>query len=47
MTQKPIHATKPKLRSRSFSSQKTESKIAVNILNKMAGLGMPCSKKFA
>jgi hypothetical protein len=36
-----------KLRSRSFSSQKAESKIAVNILNKMAGLGMPCSKKFA
>ena len=36
-----------KFKSRSFSSQKTESKIAVNILNKMAGLGMPCSKKFA
>jgi Transposase DDE domain len=36
-----------KLKSRLFSSQKTESKVAVNILNKMTGLGMPCSKKFA
>jgi hypothetical protein len=36
-----------KLKSRAFLSQKTETAIGVNILNKMTGLGMPCSKKFA
>ena len=36
-----------KLKSRSFSNQKTESKVAIKILNTMIQLGMPCSKKCA
>ena len=36
-----------KLKSRSIENQKIESKIAVNILNKMTNLGMPCSQKIA
>lgn len=36
-----------KLKSRSFLNQKTECKVAVNILNTMIQLGMPCSKKCA
>ena len=34
-----------KLNSRSFARQQTESKIAVNILNTMTNLGMPCSER--
>jgi hypothetical protein len=36
-----------KLKSRSFLNQKTESKVAVNILNIMTKLGMPATKKIA
>jgi hypothetical protein len=36
-----------KLKSRSIDNQKIESKIAVNILNQMTNLGMPCSQKIA
>jgi len=36
-----------KLKSRSILNQITESKVAVNILNIMTKLGMPCSKKAA
>jgi hypothetical protein len=36
-----------KLKSRSIENQKIESKVAVNILNKMTNLGMPCSQKIA
>lgn len=36
-----------KLKSKSIENQKIESKLAVNILNKMTNLGMPCSKKIA
>lgn len=36
-----------KLKSRSFLNQKTESKVAIKILNTMTQLGMPCSKKCA
>ena len=31
------------LRARRFDSQKREAALAVNVLNRMAGLGMPCS----
>jgi hypothetical protein len=36
-----------KLKSRTFLNQKTESKVAANILNIMTKLGMPDTKKFA
>ncbi len=36
-----------KLKSRSIANQKIESKLAVNIINSMTNLGMPCSKKIA
>ena len=36
-----------KLKARSTENQKVESKVAVNILNKMTELGMPRSKKVA
>ena len=36
-----------KLKSRSIDNQKIESKVAVNILNKMTNLGMPCSQEIA
>ena len=36
-----------KLKSRSIENQRIESKVAVNIINKMTSLGMPCSKKIA
>jgi hypothetical protein len=31
----------PKLQARCFENQKTEVRIAVNVLNKMTGLGRP------
>ena len=36
-----------KLKSRAFLNQKTESAVAVNILNIMTKLGMPATKKIA
>jgi len=36
-----------KLRSRTFENQNTETKIAVQILNRMAQLGMPRARKAA